>query len=88
MAGKLARSSLNDLVPIAFQYLNVAHRRRVGIHVKIHGRRNEHRSLHGEICGNKQIIGNTRSHLAQCGCSCRRNNHGIGPKTELDVTVP
>ena len=88
MAGKLTCSSLDNPVSIAFQYLNVAHRRGVGIHVKIHGGRDEHRSLHGEISGDKQIIGNTRSHLAQCGCRCRCYNHGIGPKTELDVAMP
>lgn len=76
------------MVAKRLQTLDVGLRRRMLIHVEVHCRSEEYRCFHGKIGGDEHVVGNAVCHLAQCACRTRGYQHGVSPKTEIDVGVP
>ena len=87
-AGQETALRLDDDITEALQTLHVLLRGGMGIHIEVHRRCNEHRSLHRQIGGDEHIVGNAVGHLPQRRSSTGSNQHGIGPETQCHMRVP
>ncbi len=88
VTGQLSFRGFNNLYAIALQPFNIPAGGDVAEHVQIHGRRYKNRRLHGEVGGDKHVVGHSVSHLGQGGGSGGSYNHQVGPQAEVHVAVP
>ncbi len=88
MTGQFAFGRFDDVCAIGFQLLEVALRDGMPIHIEIHGRCNKDRGFHGKVSGDEYVVGNAVGHFPDGGGGGGSHQHGVGPKAEVDVTVP
>lgn len=62
--------------------------RRMGKHIQVHRRSNEHGSFHREVGSYQHVVGYAVRHLADGRRRSRGNDHCVGPQSEVDMAVP
>ena len=87
-AGKESACRLNDMVSVLAQDVEITSCGRMGIHVKIHSRSYEYRSLHREVCGDEHIVRHSVCHFSYCGCRTGGHKHCVSPQSQLHMAVP
>ena len=88
VAGQLARTRLDDVIAIGTELLQILLGGRMGKHVEVHGRCDEYGRLGRQIRCDEHVVGNAIGHLADGGGRSGSNQHGIGPKAQVHMTVP
>jgi len=88
VTGKFATGWLDDGDSALAKKLEVGLRGGMRPHVQVHGWSHEYRCLHGEVGGKEHVVGDTVSHLADCGGRSWGYDHHIGPKSQTDMAMP
>ncbi len=73
--------------PVA-QGLDIAHCGRVGPHIGLHGRRQQHRSFVAERCDAQQIVAQTQGKAGDRVCCSRRDDKQVGGVGQRYVADP
>ena len=88
VAGKFPFLRFYDNIAIRNKFCQITMCGRMLIHIQIHSRCYEHRTLRWQIRRDEHIVGNAICHLANRRRCCRRDDHSVRPQSEIHMTVP
>ena len=81
----LARFRPDEADAVGGELLDVAARRRMRPHARVHGRRDQHRLVGGEQHGGGEVVGKAVRHLRQEIGGGRRHDDQVGLARQADV---
>ena len=87
-AGQLALLGLDDVDAPAAERVKVGGGGRMGEHVAVHGRGDDHRAFGAEQDRQQEAVPAAFHHAGEGVCRGRRHQDDIAPETELDVVRP
>lgn len=86
--GQETTRGFDKAIAVALERVDVGLCGWVLVHIQVHGRGDENGCLHRQIGRHEHVVGHAMSHLAQRTGGAGRDEHGVGPKAQIDMRVP